>query len=57
MFEILIALAVGLLIGGLFQVLKLPVPVPHGWGGIAGLLGMFVGSLAVEQIAQKFFGA
>lgn len=55
--EILIALAVGLLIGVLFQVLKLPVPVPHGWGGMAGLVGMFVGSIVTEQIVQRYFGA
>lgn len=57
MMEIAIALAVGLAIGVLFQLLKLPVPVPHGWGGMAGLIGMFAGSVATEQIVKRFFGA
>lgn len=48
--ELLAALAVGLVIGALFRLLKLPVPVPHGLGGLLGLVGMFVGSEAVAMV-------
>jgi XapX domain-containing protein len=52
MMTILIALGVGMLIGAFFQLVKLPVPVPHGLGGIAGLVGMFVGSQIVEMLSR-----
>jgi XapX domain-containing protein len=41
--EMLICLAVGLVIGVIFSLFKLPLPVPHGWGGVLGLIGMFLG--------------
>lgn len=55
--NLLISLAVGLVIGIIFRLLKLPVPVPHGLGGLVGLIGMFIGSellpLVLQRISQK----
>lgn len=48
--EVLVSLAVGIIIGIIFKAVKLPVPVPHGWGGLLGLVGMFVGSELVSFI-------
>ena len=50
----LIALAVGIVIGAIFKALKLPVPVPHDFAGILGVMGMFIGAMLVDVLA-KFF--
>ena len=46
------ALLVGIFIGAAFKLLKLPVPVPHDFAGIVGLIGMFVGSALVDLIGK-----
>ncbi len=48
----LIALLVGVTIGAIFKLLRLPVPVPHDFAGIVGLIGMFVGSALVDVAAR-----
>lgn len=48
----LISLLVGIVIGVIFKSLKLPVPVPHDFAGIVGLIGMFVGAGLVDVVAQ-----
>jgi XapX domain-containing protein len=48
----LIALLVGIMIGIIFKSLKLPVPVPHDFAGIVGLIGMFVGSALVDVVTK-----
>ncbi|MDR0599851.1 MAG: XapX domain-containing protein [Treponema sp.] len=50
MLELVICLVVGLVIGGIFGLLKLPLPVPHGLGGILGLIGMFIGGQLVKLL-------
>ncbi len=50
----LIALLVGIMIGVLFKSLKLPVPVPHDFAGIVGLIGIFAGSALVDVIIKIF---
>lgn len=39
------AVLTGLIVGALFQALKLPVPVPTAFAGIAGIIAMFFGML------------
>jgi XapX domain-containing protein len=53
MTEMLVCLAVGLAIGALFGLFKLPLPVPHGWGGVLGLIGMFIGGRIVEMLIRR----
>ena len=48
----LIALVVGIVIGAIFKALKLPVPVPHDFAGILGVMGMFVGAMLVDVVAK-----
>lgn len=48
----LIALAVGIVIGAIFKALKLPVPVPHDFAGIVGVMGMFIGSALIDVVYQ-----
>jgi XapX domain-containing protein len=50
--SLVISLGVGLVIGILFKSLKLPVPVPHGLGGLIGLVGMFIGSEMVSVLSR-----
>jgi XapX domain-containing protein len=52
MVVMLISLLVGIVIGVTFKSLKLPVPVPHDFSGIIGLIGMFVGSALVDVLAK-----
>ena len=52
MVVMLIALLVGIVIGVIFKSLKLPVPVPHDFAGIVGLIGMFVGSALVDVVSN-----
>jgi XapX domain-containing protein len=53
MLELTLCLAVGLVIGVIFSLFKLPLPVPHGWGGVIGLVGMFIGGRIVELIIRR----
>jgi XapX domain-containing protein len=53
MIELLICLAVGLVIGAVFGMFKLPLPVPHGWGGVIGLIGMFIGGHIVQILINR----
>lgn len=52
MVVMLISLLVGVVIGIIFKMMKLPVPVPHDFSGIVGLIGMFVGSMAVDVVTK-----
>jgi XapX domain-containing protein len=52
MVVMLIALLVGIVIGVIFKSMKLPVPVPHDFAGIVGLIGMFAGSALVDIITK-----
>ena len=46
----LLALAVGLLLGGLFALLKLPIPAPVSVGGILGIIGVASGAAIVGHL-------
>jgi XapX domain-containing protein len=48
----LVALLVGIAIGVFFKSLRLPVPVPHDFAGIVGLIGMFVGSALFDLVTR-----
>jgi XapX domain-containing protein len=49
---LVIAFIAGLVIAALFRALKITVPVPHDLAGLVGLIGMFVGSMAVDIITK-----
>jgi XapX domain-containing protein len=50
MIELFVCLVVGIIIGVIFGLFKLPLPVPHGWGGVLGLIGMFIGGQIVRLL-------
>jgi XapX domain-containing protein len=47
-----IAFFAGVVIAVFFRSLKITVPVPHDLAGLVGLIGMFVGSAAVDIVAK-----
>lgn len=49
---LVIAFFAGVLIAVIFRSLKITVPVPHDLAGLIGLIGMFVGSMAVDMITK-----
>lgn len=50
----LIALATGIVTGGIFTLAKLPLPAPPTIAGISGIVGIFLGSKLMEYLL-KFF--
>ena len=52
MTQLLLCLGSGVAIGIVFSLIRLPVPVPHGWGGLVGLIGMFIGGIIGGKIIE-----
>ncbi|MDR2476415.1 MAG: XapX domain-containing protein [Treponema sp.] len=52
MIHLLSCLGSGIVIGIIFSLLRLPLPVPHGWGGLIGLAGMFAGGIIGGKIVE-----
>jgi XapX domain-containing protein len=48
--QILISFFTGLVMGGIFTILKLPVPAPGTLAGVAGVAGIFAGYLLIKFI-------
>lgn len=48
----IIALITGIVTGGIFSALKLPLPAPPTMAGIAGIVGIFLGSKIIEYLLQ-----
>ena len=48
--ELVKALIVGLVVGIVFAVMKLPTPAPPAFAGIVGILGMFLGYLLIINL-------
>lgn len=51
---VMIALLTGIITGSIFSWAKLPLPAPPTLAGIAGIVGIFLGSKIVDY-ATKFF--
>lgn len=52
MIVLIIAFIAGIVIAVFFRSLKITVPVPHDLAGLVGLIGMFVGSMAVDIVTK-----
>ena len=52
MIVLIIAFIAGVVIAVFFRSLKITVPVPHDLAGLVGLIGMFVGSMAVDIVTK-----
>lgn len=46
----LITFAVGLGVGLLFGILRLPIPAPPTIAGVLGIVGIFVGFIVIQKI-------
>lgn len=55
MTEIFVALLTGAIVGIVFSVLKLPLPAPPVFAGIAGIIGIYLGGVGYAWIIEKFF--
>lgn len=42
----------GILVGGIFALLKMPIPAPNNISGILGIVGIFVGMLIINFIKK-----
>lgn len=51
--DILLALGTGAIVGAVFTLFKLPLPAPNAWAWIAGIAGIFIGSLIVGYFLKK----
>jgi len=54
MLEILLALAVGIVIGLVFSAFKLPLPAPPVLAGVAGIVGIYLGGQIWPHLAKLF---
>ncbi|MBO8142487.1 MAG: DUF1427 family protein [Firmicutes bacterium] len=50
--ELFAPLATGMIVGGVFALLKLPIPAPPTLSGVAGILGILFG----YQLMHRFLG-
>ncbi|REL26858.1 DUF1427 family protein [Thalassotalea euphylliae] len=55
MSEVLLSLGTGALVGIVFSLLKLPLPAPPVISGIAGIFGIYLGSVGYHWIVERFF--
>ncbi len=55
MSEVLLAIAAGAIVGFLFSAVKLPLPAPPVISGIMGIVGIYLGGMAYQTIAERFF--
>jgi len=55
MTEVLLALAAGAIVGIVFSLIKLPLPAPPVLSGIAGIFGIYLGSVGYQLIVERFF--
>ena len=49
----IVSLLVGMVVGGIFAALKLPIPAPNALSGVLGISGIYFGSKLVEWIIQN----
>ena len=48
--QVLLTLVSGIVVGGLFSILDLPIPAPPSLSGIMGIVGIYCGYRLVELI-------
>ena len=46
----LLSLMTGIIFGGIFTLLKLPLPAPGSFAGVLGVLGVFIGYYIINLI-------
>jgi XapX domain-containing protein len=48
--QIIISFFTGLVMGGIFTILRLPIPAPPTMAGIAGIIGIFLGYVLIKLL-------
>ncbi|UTV27239.1 XapX domain-containing protein [Photobacterium atrarenae] len=55
LYEVLLALMAGFIVGVLFSAIKLPIPAPPVLSGVMGIVGVYLGAVAYRWIIEHFF--
>jgi XapX domain-containing protein len=50
--DLILALVTGTIMGGIFSLMRLPVPAPQSLAGVVGILGIFLGYLLVKMFVK-----
>ena len=48
------AIITGLVVGGVFSLLNIPIPAPNKIEGILGIVGIFLGYLLIQYLRKVF---
>jgi XapX domain-containing protein len=52
MLQVTLALIAGFLLGGVFSMIKLPLPAPPTLAGVAGIVGIYFGHVVYQNCVQ-----
>lgn len=55
MYDVMLALLAGLIVGVLFSAIKLPIPAPPVLPGVMGIVGVYTGSIVYQWFMERFF--
>jgi XapX domain-containing protein len=50
--DIILALITGMIMGGAFTLMKLPIPSPQNIAGVVGIFGIFLGFVLVKMFIK-----
>jgi XapX domain-containing protein len=50
--EMILALISGMIMGGIFTLIKLPIPAPANFAGVMGIVGIFLGYFLVKLVVK-----
>lgn len=55
MSEVIVATLTGFAVGVLFSFLRLPIPAPPVLPGVMGIVGVYLGFVAYQEVLSRFF--
>ena len=53
MLSIIYSVLTGFIVGGIFTLLKFPIPAPSSFQGIAGIIGVWLGFVTLKQLLGR----
>ena len=53
--EVILATVTGFIVGVLFSFFRLPIPAPPVLPGVMGIMGVYLGHVAFQEITTRFF--
>jgi XapX domain-containing protein len=54
MYEVILALGVGIVVGLIFSFLKLPLPAPPVLSAVMGVVGIYLGGVIYQWVVQHW---